>query len=114
MLLLSLLRETSLLSGGAWLPTPMARDLSDVPRGLAETVAYCAQSPWLVSASIRDNIVFGAPFDEARYLDTLYACALVADLAVLASSDQTQVGPRGTQLSSGQKARIVRSSCRRR
>ena len=109
MLLLSLLRETSLISGGAWLPTPMARELTDPSQGLAETVAYCAQSPWLISASIRDNIVFGAPFDEARYLDTLYACALVADLAVLASSDQTQVGPRGTQLSGGQKARIVRA-----
>ena len=30
-------------------------------------VAYCAQNPWLEHATIRDNILFGAPYDEERY-----------------------------------------------
>jgi ABC-type uncharacterized transport system fused permease/ATPase subunit len=30
-------------------------------------VAYCAQESWVQSLSIRDNILFGSPYDEARY-----------------------------------------------
>jgi ABC-type multidrug transport system fused ATPase/permease subunit len=31
-------------------------------------VAYCAQEPWIQSMSIRDNILFGAPYDETKYM----------------------------------------------
>jgi ABC-type multidrug transport system fused ATPase/permease subunit len=30
-------------------------------------VAYCAQEAWIQSMSIKDNILFGAPYEEARY-----------------------------------------------
>jgi ABC-type multidrug transport system fused ATPase/permease subunit len=30
-------------------------------------VAYCAQEPWIQSLSIKENILFGAPYDERRY-----------------------------------------------
>jgi ABC-type multidrug transport system fused ATPase/permease subunit len=30
-------------------------------------VAYCAQEAWIQSMSIRDNILFGTPYDEVRY-----------------------------------------------
>jgi ABC-type iron transport system FetAB ATPase subunit len=29
-------------------------------------VAYAAQMPWLTKGTVRDNIVFGEPFDRAR------------------------------------------------
>ncbi|KAG6894564.1 hypothetical protein C0993_011221, partial [Termitomyces sp. T159_Od127] len=32
-------------------------------------VAYAAQESWVLNATIKDNILFGAPFDEERYKD---------------------------------------------
>lgn len=50
-LLLSLLGETRRLSGRTFMPCPVARALVpvDPETGLAETVAYCSQSPWVSS-----------------------------------------------------------------
>lgn len=30
-------------------------------------VAYAAQEAWVLNATIRDNILFGEPYDETRY-----------------------------------------------
>lgn len=30
-------------------------------------VAYAAQESWVQNATIKDNILFGAPYDEERY-----------------------------------------------
>ena len=32
-----------------------------------EMVGYCGQTPWLQSMSIRENILFSAHYEEARY-----------------------------------------------
>lgn len=37
----------------------------NLPRGGG--VAYAAQESWVQSATIRENILFGAPYDEDRY-----------------------------------------------
>jgi ABC-type multidrug transport system fused ATPase/permease subunit len=37
----------------------------NLPRGGG--VAYCAQESWVQSLSIRDNILFGLPYNEVRY-----------------------------------------------
>ncbi|KAG6858944.1 hypothetical protein C0991_001605, partial [Blastosporella zonata] len=64
-------------------------------------------APWLRHQSIRDNILFGAPFDDARYDAVLDACALRPDLEVLEDGDLTEIGARGVSLSGGQKARVA-------
>lgn len=69
-------------------------------------VAYCPQMAWIQSNSIRDNILFGLPFDEKRYWDVIKASELEADLAILPAGDMTEVGERGISLSGGQKQRI--------
>lgn len=69
-------------------------------------VAYAAQEPWLVSATVRDNILFGEPFDAERYLAVVNACALAHDFRLLPRGDRTQLGPKGVNLSGGQRARI--------
>ncbi|GLD95144.1 hypothetical protein PINS_up003769 [Pythium insidiosum] len=69
-------------------------------------VAYCSQDPWLQTLSIRDNILFGNAFDEARYVNVLHACGLLRDLRTLPHGDRTIVGPKGINLSGGQKARV--------
>lgn len=30
-------------------------------------IGYVPQTPFIMNASLRDNILFGRPFDEARY-----------------------------------------------
>lgn len=73
---------------------------------LRGNVAYVAQSPWIMNASVKDNIVFGYRFDPIFYEQTIKACALVDDFAALPNADNTLVGERGISLSGGQKARV--------
>lgn len=70
------------------------------------SVAYAAQSPWILNATLRENILFGKPMDEDRYHKVLKACQLEHDLAMLEDGDLTDIGERGINLSGGQKARV--------
>ncbi|KAL8936626.1 MAG: hypothetical protein Q9216_004827 [Gyalolechia sp. 2 TL-2023] len=72
-----------------------------------ETVGYCAQTPWLQSMSIRDNILFTSPYEEGRFRRVLEACALTQDLATFKDGDLTNIGENGVGLSGGQKARVA-------
>ncbi|RHZ53248.1 putative ABC multidrug transporter [Aspergillus thermomutatus] len=90
-LLLSLLGETVLESGTATCP---------------QDVAYVPQSPWLQNDTIRQNIIFYSPFDEARYNTVIEASGLIQDLQQLPAGDLTLVGEKGTSLSGGQKQRV--------
>lgn len=71
-------------------------------------IAYCDQTPWIMNATIRDNIIAESEgFDEAWYTTVIEACDLVTDLARLPSGSSTVVGDNGLKLSGGQKQRIV-------
>lgn len=65
------------------------------------TVGYCAQTPWLQSMSIRENILFFQPHDKVRYERVLEACALSADLASFKNGDMSEIGENGIGLSGG-------------
>ncbi|KAK4685724.1 hypothetical protein P7C73_g4418, partial [Tremellales sp. Uapishka_1] len=69
-------------------------------------VAYFSQNSWILSATVKDNIIFGHRFDPVFYDQVLDACALRSDLAVLPQGHMTEVGEKGVSLSGGQKARI--------
>ncbi|KAK3032481.1 hypothetical protein RJ639_037294 [Escallonia herrerae] len=73
---------------------------------LSGTKAYVAQSPWIQSGKIVDNILFGKEMDKERYDRVLEACCLKKDLEILFLGDQTVIGERGINLSGGQKQRI--------
>lgn len=97
----------TLTQGRYFLPSLSSRRPGrDPAAGLLNSVAFCAQTPWLQNGTIRDNILFGAAFNADRYGHVLNACALLPDLAALQRGDKTQVGEKGTVLSGGQKARI--------
>ncbi|KAJ3181645.1 hypothetical protein HDU85_003589 [Gaertneriomyces sp. JEL0708] len=90
-LLLSLLHETSLHHGTVSLPS---------------SLSYVPQTPFILNASLRSNILFGLPYDRERYLRVIRDCALEMDLKILPDGDQTIIGERGVMLSGGQKQRV--------
>ncbi|GLE07736.1 hypothetical protein PINS_up018367 [Pythium insidiosum] len=71
------------------------------------SMAYCSQQAWIQHMSVRDNILFGRPYDRKKYAKVLEACALTKDLASLPAGDKTEIGERGVNLSGGQKARVA-------
>lgn len=73
---------------------------------LRGSVAYVPQQPWVMNATLRENIVFGHRWDPVFYEKVLEVCSLKTDIAILSGGDQTEIGERGINLSGGQKARV--------
>ena len=56
--------------------------------------------------TVRNNILFGLPFDAARYEACIAASQLTRDLSLLPAGDATEIGEKGINLSGGQKQRL--------
>ncbi|KAL0104958.1 hypothetical protein PUN28_016534 [Cardiocondyla obscurior] len=69
-------------------------------------ISYASQEPWVFGSTVRQNILFGQPYERQRYQKVIKACALSRDFKQFPQGDQTVVGERGSSLSGGQKARI--------
>ncbi|KAL9978334.1 hypothetical protein ACROYT_G015835 [Oculina patagonica] len=69
-------------------------------------VAYVPQIPWIFSGTVRDNILFGLPYNEGKFKCVAHICGLTKDLQDLTNGDLTEIGQRGATLSGGQKARV--------
>ncbi|KAK0208414.1 hypothetical protein DFS33DRAFT_1411920 [Desarmillaria ectypa] len=70
-------------------------------------IAYAAQESWVQNETIKANILFGSPYDEARYKKVIYQCGLERDISLFEAGDQAEVGEKGLTLSGGQKARVT-------
>ncbi|XP_068991531.1 ATP-binding cassette sub-family C member 4-like [Neodiprion pinetum] len=70
------------------------------------SISYASQDPWIFAASIRDNIIFGQPYERDRYQEVTRVCALDEDFEQLPQGDLTYAGEKGATLSGGQKARV--------
>nr|QVT92336.1 ABC transporter [Salvia miltiorrhiza] len=68
--------------------------------------AYVPQSPWILTGDVRENILFGKPYESDKYNRTIEACALIKDFELFAAGDLTEIGERGINMSGGQKQRI--------
>ncbi|KAJ2668260.1 hypothetical protein GGI25_006466, partial [Coemansia spiralis] len=118
-LLLALIGEMTLTRGRILLPAVDASTIAasnDKYKDIIELsneglvisdIAYVAQEAWLRNATIRENILFGEPYNKDRYEEVLRACALKPDLRILKAGDMTEVGERGVTLSGGQKQRVA-------
>ncbi|KAJ3097766.1 hypothetical protein HDU96_000252, partial [Phlyctochytrium bullatum] len=93
--------KSSLISG---LLGEMYKTSGDVR--LVGTVAYVSQTPWIMNATVRENILFGKRYDAKYYEDTILACGLKPDIEMLPGGDLTEIGEKGINLSGGQKQRI--------
>ncbi|GAB2228243.1 hypothetical protein Droror1_Dr00010073 [Drosera rotundifolia] len=71
------------------------------------SVAYVPQVPWVLSGSIRENILFGKEYNPTRYGDVIQACALDIDISRMQGEDMSFVGEKGANLSGGQRARLA-------
>ncbi len=69
------------------------------PLARKRRIAYTAQTSWLESATIRENILFGRRFDATRYKQAVHVAALEPDLARFVDGDGTVVGENGLNLS---------------
>ena len=49
------------------------------------------QRAQIFNQTLRDNILFGLPFEEARYNEVVECCCLRADIARLTSGDRTMI-----------------------
>mmetsp|Transcript_13658 Transcript_13658/g.13206 ORF Transcript_13658/g.13206 Transcript_13658/m.13206 type:complete len:1517 (+) Transcript_13658:272-4822(+) len=74
---------------------------------MAGSVAYCDQRPWILNTTVKDNILFGKPFNEALFDRAIHASSLEDDIKVLPGGVLTEIGERGINLSGGQKARVA-------
>ncbi|KAK1124888.1 hypothetical protein K0M31_006238 [Melipona bicolor] len=70
------------------------------------SLSYAGQEAWVFGSTVRQNILFGQPYDRHRYQKVVKACSLQRDFKQFPQGDQTIVGERGSSLSGGQKARI--------
>jgi ABC-type multidrug transport system fused ATPase/permease subunit len=55
-------------------------------------ISYASQSAWIQNATLRDNVLFGTPYDQERYDRVVYACALLSDFKLLPAGDMTEIG----------------------
>ncbi|CDZ97481.1 Multidrug resistance-associated protein/mitoxantrone resistance protein, ABC superfamily [Phaffia rhodozyma] len=90
-LMQALLGEMKLVSGEAY---------------LGGTSAYFPQSPWILNATLKENILFGSEMDDKRFDAAVKACALERDIAMLNHGIYTEIGEKGINISGGQKARV--------
>ncbi|KAM9352588.1 ATP-binding cassette sub-family C member 8 isoform 3-T3 [Symphorus nematophorus] len=106
-LLLAALGEMQRVSGTVTWNNPTDRDAAgdgDIRKRGA--VAYASQKPWLLNATLVENITFEMPMIKPRYKAVIEACSLQPDIDILPQGDQTEIGERGIILSGGQKQRI--------
>lgn len=113
LLLAAILGEVDLLSGKINVPRPPntydRRDhLANKDNWIIPSaIAFVAQIPWIENASIKDNILFGLPYDDQRYNRVIEVCALRKDLDMLTDDENTEIGANGINLSGGQRWRVT-------
>jgi ATP-binding cassette, subfamily C (CFTR/MRP), member 1 len=63
------------------------------------TVSYLPQAPWIMNATLRENVTFGHEYDENKFREVIAACQLEPDIAILPHREFTEIGEKGISLS---------------
>ena len=54
-----------------------------------QSIAYCDQRPWIVNATVEENITFGKPLNEERMKHAIYAACMDDDVKILSAGLKT-------------------------
>lgn len=90
-LLKGILRECELVSGKI---------------SVSSKYAYVPSSPWILNGTIKENILFGNPYNFEKFRQALIQSALIEDLENMPDQELTEAGEEGVNLSGGQRQRI--------
>eukprot|EP01125_Pyxidicula_operculata_P007658 TRINITY_DN2595_c0_g1_i5.p1 TRINITY_DN2595_c0_g1~~TRINITY_DN2595_c0_g1_i5.p1 ORF type:complete len:1233 (-),score=277.39 TRINITY_DN2595_c0_g1_i5:368-4066(-) len=71
-----------------------------------DDLAYVPQQAWIFNGTVRDNIIFGMPYDDKKFKAVCAASALNRDLEQWIAGDLTEIGERGVNMSGGQRQRV--------
>ncbi len=83
-------------------------DVRDIPLAqLRETIAFVPQESFLFSATLEENVTWGAEAGPERVAQAVRLAQLADDMPQLPHGMQTMVGERGISLSGGQKQRTA-------
>jgi ATP-binding cassette subfamily C (CFTR/MRP) protein 4 len=70
------------------------------------SIYYVSQEPWIFSATIKENILFGKKYVKAKFDAVVDVCLLTEDFDYMPNGQDTFIGEKGANLSGGQRARI--------
>lgn len=88
----------------SFIPNSLIRHSGNVKvRG---SIAYLSQAAWIFNGTVKENILFGKPYDEDLFSRVVFAACLEADIKTWTEGVETSLGARGINISGGQKQRI--------
>jgi ABC-type multidrug transport system fused ATPase/permease subunit len=64
-------------------------------------VSFLSEKPWLMPASIRENILVGRPYDEEKLKTCIKMAQFEYDLKLMSDGIDTVIGENGISLSGG-------------
>ena len=70
------------------------------------TISYVEQEPFIISETVKNNILFGNQYNYDKLNRVIDLCCLTEDIQQLKHGLETKIGERGINISGGQKARI--------
>ncbi|RKK91484.1 hypothetical protein BFJ71_g10850 [Fusarium oxysporum] len=73
----------------------------------SKRIAYCEQSPWLPSGTLKDAVCGFGKFEPGWYRHVVKLCCLDEDILTMPLGDNTLIGSQGLKLSGGQRQRLA-------
>lgn len=75
-------------------------------RGCGGGVGFCEQNPFLLNATLKENIIGFSSLDQSKYDAIIDATRLGIDVSQMPSGHDTRIGSNGIMLSGGQRQRV--------
>ena len=74
-------------------------------------ISFCPSQPWIMTETIKNNIIFFGEYDEIKYNTIIDLCCLKKDFEKLSEGDNTIINSTCSNISEGQKIRISLARC---